>query len=214
MPDYFGLTNGNILQWTYQVKESHDKTLKSRLDYVVWSLSLCYAISDIKHVFHEYEISDHASTYFSIDFLPQSNGPGVFRAHPSLLKNKNYKDHIYNVIIYTLLEDMEDKSCSDYAEWISILEAKEELEQKNKYLLYMEEVYQWQVKEKILENEAELVSLRELLPQTDQILAHKRITSDDLLLELVLANMRDATQRFYIKLQKERKLKKTTFLKN
>ena len=57
----------------------------------------------------------------------------------------------------------------------------------------MEEVYYWKVKEKILENEAELVSLRELLPQTDQILAHKRITSDDLFLSLVLANMRDAT---------------------
>ena len=67
----------------------------------------------------------------------------------------------------------------------------------------MEEVYHWQVKEKMLENEAELVLLCELLPQTDQILAHKRITSDDLLLELVLANMRDATQRFYIKLKKE-----------
>ena len=56
---------------------------------------------------------------------------------------------------------MEDKSCLYYAKWISILEAKEELEQKNKYLLYMEEVYQWQVKERILENEAELVSLRD-----------------------------------------------------
>ena len=167
--------------------------------------SLCYAISDIKHVFHEYEISDHASTYFSINFLPQSNGPRVFRAHPSLLKNKNYKDHIYNVIFHTILEDIEDKSCSDYAEWISILKAKEDLEQKKQYLLYMEEVYHWQVKEKMLENEAELVSLCEFIQQTDQILDHKRITSDDLLLELVLANMRDATQKFYIKLQKERK---------
>ena len=76
---------------------------------------------------------------------------------------------------------MEDKSCSDNAEWISIHDEKEELEQKNKYLLFIEEVYQWQVKERILENEAELVSLRDLLPQSDQILAHKRLTSDELL---------------------------------
>ena len=87
MLDYFRLTNGNIQQWTYRVKESHDKTLKSRLDYVLGTPSLCYVISDIKHVFHKYDISDHASTYFSIVFLPQSNGPGVLRAHPSLLKN-------------------------------------------------------------------------------------------------------------------------------
>ena len=141
--------------------------MKSRLDYVLGTPSLFYAIPNIKHNFHKYDISDHASTYLSIDFLPQSNGPGVFRAHPSLLKNKNYKAHIYNVIIHTLLEDIEDKSCSDYAEWISILEAKEELEQRNKYLLYMEEVYHWQVEEKMLENEAELVSLCDFLPETD-----------------------------------------------
>ena len=69
------------------MKETHNKTLKSMLHYVLGTPSLCYAISDIKHVFHEYDISDHAGTYFSIDFLPQSKGPGVFRAHPSLLKN-------------------------------------------------------------------------------------------------------------------------------
>ena len=77
----------------------------------------------------------------------------------------------------------------------------------------MEEVHLWKVREKMLENEAESVLLCELLPQTDKILAHKRITSDDLLLELVLANMRDATQKFYIELKKKGN-KKITFLIN
>ena len=62
----------------------------------------------------------------------------------------------------------------------------------------MEEVYHWQVKEKMLENEAELVSLWDFLPQTDQILAHKRLASDDLLLELDVANMRDVTLSFIL----------------
>ena len=78
MLDYFRLTNGYIQQWTYRVKETHDKTLKSRLDYVLGTPFLWYAISDIKHIFHEYEISDHDSTYFSMDFLSQIQGPGVF----------------------------------------------------------------------------------------------------------------------------------------
>ena len=69
----------------------------------------------------------------------------------------------------------------------------------------MEEAHHWKVKDKMLVIEAELVGIRDLLPQTNQILAHKCLTSDNLLLALVLANMRDATQKFYIKLQKERK---------
>ena len=53
---------------------------------------------------------------------------GVFRAHPSLLKNKEYRNLIQNLITYTMVEDMEDKQCPDYAEWIGILAIKEHLE--------------------------------------------------------------------------------------
>ena len=165
MLDYFRLTNGNIQQWTYRVKETHNKTLKSRLNYVLGTPSLCYAISDIKHIFHEYDISDHDSTYFSLDFLPQSQGLGVFRAHPSLFKNQDYKNLIHNVIMYTIIEDIEDKLCSDYAEWIGILAAKEQFEQKIIYLKYMEEAHQWKVNNKILEIEAGLTILRDLFIQ-------------------------------------------------
>ena len=56
MLDFFRLTNGNIQQWSYRVKETNNKTLKSRLDYVMGSPSLCYAISDINHIFHEFDI--------------------------------------------------------------------------------------------------------------------------------------------------------------
>ena len=107
-----------------------------------------------------------------------------------------------------MVEDIEDKQCSDYAEWIGILAVKEHLEQEISYLNYMEEARQWKVKDKILEIESKLLSIRDLLPTTDQILAHKRITDDRLLLELVLSHMRDATQKYYIRLQRDRKSKK------
>ena len=71
--------------------------------------SLFNAISDVKHIFHEYEPTDHATSYFSIDFTPEDRGPGVFRAHPSLLKNNDYKNHIDNTITFTLLEHLRDK---------------------------------------------------------------------------------------------------------
>ena len=75
----------------------------------------------------------------------------------------------------------------------------------------MEEAHQWKVKDKILEIESKLLSIQDLLPTTDQILAHKRITDDRLLLELVLSHMRDATQKFYIRLQRDRKSKKKSY---
>ena len=46
------------------------------------TLSLASAISDVKHIFHEYELTDHATSYFTIHFLKTEMGPGVFRAHP------------------------------------------------------------------------------------------------------------------------------------
>ena len=60
-------------------KESHDQTLKSRIDYVLGTPSLSNAISDVKHIFHECELTDHATSYFSIDFTPEDRFPGVFR---------------------------------------------------------------------------------------------------------------------------------------
>ena len=76
---FYRFKNGNEQIWTYSVKESHDQTLKGRIDYVLGTPNLSNAISDGKHIFH-------AISFFSIDFAPENKGPGVFRAHPALLK--------------------------------------------------------------------------------------------------------------------------------
>ena len=44
----------------------------------------------------------------------------------------------------------------------------------------MEETYLWKVKDKILEIESKLLTIRDLLPTTDQILTRKRVTADNL----------------------------------
>ena len=84
---FYRFTNGNEQIWNYRCKETHNKTLRGRIYYVLGTPSLASAIYDVKHIFHEYELTDHASSYFTIDFLPTEVGPGVFRAHHSLLKH-------------------------------------------------------------------------------------------------------------------------------
>ena len=60
----------------------------------------------------------------------------------------------------------------------------------------MEQTHNWQVKETLLQIEADLIVLEDFLPQTDEVLAHDHNTDDDILLELILANMRNATNTF------------------
>ena len=71
MIDFYRFTNGNEQVWTYEVKETHNKTLKGRIHYVLGTPSLAFAISDVKHIFHEYELTDHATSYSTIEFLPK-----------------------------------------------------------------------------------------------------------------------------------------------
>ena len=68
---FYRFTNGNDRIWTYRCKDTHDKTLKGRIDYVLGSPSLASAIYYVKHIFHEYELTDHATSYFTIDFKKQ-----------------------------------------------------------------------------------------------------------------------------------------------
>ena len=51
MIDFYRFTNGNDKVWTYRVKETHDKTLKGRIDNILGTPSLPSAISDVKHIF-------------------------------------------------------------------------------------------------------------------------------------------------------------------
>ena len=74
----------------------------------------------------------------------------------------------------------------------------------------MEQDYNWQIKDTLLKIEAELLVLNDFLPETNQVLAHDHNTDDDILLEIVLANMRNATKKFILNYKKEKKQKKLT----
>ena len=132
MIDFYKFTNGNKQIWTYRVKETSDKTLKGRIDYVLGTPSLASAISYVRHIFHEYKITDHATTFYTIYSLPREKGPGVFRAHLSLLKHYKYKCLIDNTIKYTLLYDIIDKSCKFYRRNLILFYKKSHIKRKSK----------------------------------------------------------------------------------
>ena len=77
----------------------------------------------------------------------------------------------------------------------------------------MENSYNWPITETLKQIEADILILEDLLPKTDEILERDHNTADDLLLELILANMRSSTKTFYIALQREKKNKKQELLK-
>ena len=78
----------------------------------------------------------------------------------------------------------------------------------------MENSYSWPIKETLMQIEADLLILEDLLPKTDEVLARDHNTADDILLELILANMRSTTKSFYISLQRGKKVKNKNYLKN
>ena len=77
----------------------------------------------------------------------------------------------------------------------------------------MQSSHSWPITETLKQIEAELLVLEDLLPKTDVILDRDHNTADDLLLEIILANMRSTTKSFYIALQREKKNKKQELLK-
>merc|ERR1712082_413110 len=123
----------------------------------------------------------------------------------SLLQNKEYISIINNLILRTIIDDLKDQTDPIIVDWKNILFEKETLEHKKKYLLYMESSHSWPITETLKQIEADLLVLEDLLPKTDAILERGHNTADDLLLEIILANMRSTTKSFYIALQREKK---------
>ena len=72
----------------------------------------------------------------------------------------------------------------------------------------MENEENWDINQKILTLASEILNIKDELADTQLILNQDHLTDDDLLLELVLANMRKDTNFFYSRLQRQKKDKK------
>ena len=78
---------------------------KGKINHLLVTLNLIRYISEARYVFHEHEISDHASLLFTLDIEKAEKGPVVFRANPALLKHPNYKTLINNVIRFSVVDE-------------------------------------------------------------------------------------------------------------
>ena len=124
------------------------------------------------------------------------------------MKNNDYKNHIDNTITFTLLEDLRDKQSAFYLTNIIKLNRKIKLQDEIKWLKYMELEKGWKVTQQILLLSAELLVIEKDELDTATILEQDHETVDELLLEIVLANMRKETQYFQKIIHKERKDKR------
>ena len=75
-------------------------------------------------------MTDHATSFFSIDFVPANKGPGVFRAHPALLKNKDYNCLIENSIRFTIIDDLKNKESAFYKNNLVKLHRKSQIQEE------------------------------------------------------------------------------------
>ena len=99
--------------------------------------------------------------------------------------------------MFTLLNDLRDKKKSVfYKTNIAKLNKKNHLQDEIKWLKHMEQEKGWKVTQQILLLSEELLKVEEEEIDTTTILEHDHETEDELLLEIVLANMRQETQYF------------------
>ena len=62
---------------------------RGRIDNLLVTPKLMPYISEARYVFHEHELTDHASLIFTLDIKNAEMGKGLFRAKPALLKHPN-----------------------------------------------------------------------------------------------------------------------------
>ena len=127
---------------------------------------------------------------------------------PCSLKNKDYSCIIENSIRFTLIDDLKNKDSAFYKNNLAKLHRKIQIQEEIEWLKRMEQNNGWSVNERILSLSAELLKVEEGEEDTQAILDQEHETYHDLLLEIVLANMRQETLTFQKHLQKEKQDKR------
>ena len=103
---------------------------------------------------------------------------------------------VENNIRFTLLNDLSNKESKFYVNNIDKLHKKLQIMDEIEWLRFMERDKGWSVNERILLLSAELLKVEDSEVDTQTILDQEHETNDDLLLEIVLANMRQETLTF------------------
>ena len=169
---------------------------KGRIDHLLATPKLSPFISEARYVFHEHELTDHASLIFTLDIEKAERGPGVFRAHPALLKHPNYKTLINNVIRFSVIDVIANKESQVYKEILDNFNKKIAIQEEIVNLEVMECQYGWNVADRLTSFKNYLIFLKEKELDIDTLLTLNLEIDEDELIEVVLSDMRIHTNLF------------------
>ena len=91
--------------YTFRTK---NQLKKARLDYAFVSPPLLEHIVEIDHHYIDEELTDHSATIIQLYITKYTRGPGIFRAHPLIEQNLDYRTLINNTIRATILHNIKD----------------------------------------------------------------------------------------------------------
>ena len=102
--DSYRHLNPDSKSFTFRTK---DNKKRSRLDYGLISPSLAPYLTNVQHIAHHYDNTDHSTISLEIDITKSTQGKGIFRCPPNLHNDINYQILIRNTIkkaIFSALE--------------------------------------------------------------------------------------------------------------
>ena len=176
--------------FTYRTK---DGSRQSRLDYVLATPGLIPNITTFSHRYYGYDHSDHSASIFQVDFEKAERGPGVFRAHPSLLKYPSYKTQMMAAIRSKILENLQDKTSEVYTKNIKLSQEKEDLEKR---LTYIRTHPNWHANPQVKEIEIRIKIATSHEDPTEFLLQQNLTTQPEFILDSVVNEMKNVTQKF------------------
>ena len=166
-------------------------------------------ITGFSHNIHPFEISDHASLSFTIDFEQAPQGIGTFKAHPLILKHTSYKTLIHNVLRHAIIDGLSDKTSDFYNECITNLINKSSIQEEIVTLEMIKLEYNWPIDERLNELQCQLLhNFESEIPLSD-ILSKELTTDPKHLLDSVISDWKTHTELYMKELKMQRQDKQT-----
>ena len=191
--------------YTFRTK---NQLKKARLDYAFASPPLMEHIVDIDHHYIDEELTDHSATIIQLDITKYTRGPGIFKAHPLIEQNSDYRTLINNTIRATLLKNIRDKDEMIYDNQ-EILRTKCSLQEELHLLKKLKREHKWETSDRQKELLTKIVSLCHLETTNEKLIHNYPLsTSYSSLLTETISHIQSETIYFQKNLFCERKAKK------
>ena len=145
-----------------------------------------------------------ASLIFTIDIEKAERGPGFFRANPNLINHPNYKVLIDNVIRFTIIDSLKDKTSHLYHQIITNFIDKLTVQEEIVSLEIIKAKHNWKVNDRIQELEDTLINITQNEVSNNTLLTMDLNTELDNLQEYTLSEMRTHTILFQTTLNKQK----------